>query len=121
MVTRPAAAVSVLSEIPQYSSTGLKEFLASLSTDPLTPANTGRQELTAQVIPIQEEKSIPSPVESNSPGIRASTIHSHSSELVGSQEDPALKHQLLLEHSRTIMTILASADATSKQIFNQVD
>ncbi|MCP9845941.1 hypothetical protein KBY86_03400 [Synechococcus sp. Lug-A] len=121
MVTRPAAAVSVLSEIPQYNSTGLKEFLASLSTDSPTAANTDRQASTAQLIPIEEEKSIPSPVESNSPGIRASALHSHSSELVGSQEDPALQQQLLLEHSRTIMAILASADATSKQIFSQVD
>ena len=121
MVTRPAAAVSVLSEIPQYNSTGLKEFLASPSTDSPTAANTDRQASTSQLIPIQEEKSIPSPVESNSPGIRASDLHSHSSELVGSQEDPALQQQLLLEHSRTILAILASADATSKQIFSQVD
>lgn len=121
-VTRPAAAVPVLSEIPQYNSVGLGEFLASVSSDSGPPLAVRRRESSCQTFSDQGvDSSTPVSEESISPGnlTMPSTSASPAPDVV--QQDPELGPQLLLEHSRTILTMLASADSTSKDIFNQVD
>jgi acyl transferase domain-containing protein len=121
-VTRPAAAVPVLSEIPQYNSVGLGEFLASVSSDSGPPPAGRRRESSAQTFSDQGVDSLtPVSEESMSPGNLTMPSTSASPAPGVAQQDPVLGRQLLLEHSRTILTMLASADSTSKQIFNQVD
>jgi len=120
-VTRPAAAVPVLSEIPKYNSVGLREFLASVSSDSGPPPAGNRHEFSGQTLDQGVDSATPVSEELTSSGNQTMPSTSASPAPGVVRQDPVLGHQLLLEHSRTILTILANADSTSKQIFNQVD
>jgi hypothetical protein len=93
-----------------------------VSSDSGPPPAGRRRESSGQTFSDQGVDSLtPVSEESMSPGNLTMPSTSASPAPGVAQQDPVLGRQLLLEHSRTILTMLASADSTSKQIFNQVD
>ncbi|QPN59296.1 hypothetical protein H8F24_14820 [Synechococcus sp. CBW1002] len=120
-VIKPATAVPVHSEIPQYNSVGLRDFLTSLASDVVPPSSGSRSESSSQTVSAQDPTSMAVISDPTSSGARSTSSPNALPVPVVKEQDPVLGQQLLLEHSRTILTILASAEASSKQILKQVD
>ena len=120
-VIKPSSAVPVFSEIPQYNSVGLRDFLTSLPSDVVPPSSGSRSESSSQTVHVQDAACMAVTSDPSSSGAGTTSSSNELADPILAEQDHALGQQLLLEHSRTILTILASAEASSKQIFNQLD